>query len=184
MACRIGIVSRLIFAAFLLCAGIDAGACRKAGGAGDRQFGLSHRAGAAESRRRRQTDVGYAVVARLFRGRRRRPGRPRQGRLRRDLARIRQGTDRRRRRAVLLRRPWRGDAWPQLSGAGRCPSGRRRRCFHADGRASPASSTRWKNPAPGSTWCCSTPAATIRSGTTACVRQPAVWRKCRRRSGH
>jgi len=72
MTGRIAIVSRLIFAALLLCAGIGSAQAEKRGGAGDRQFGVSLGAGASQPRIRCQADVGYAVVARLLRGRRRR----------------------------------------------------------------------------------------------------------------
>jgi uncharacterized caspase-like protein len=40
----------------------------------------------------------------------------------------------------------------------------------------------WRNPAPASTSCCSMPAATTRFAIAACVPPPAAWRRCPRRS--
>ncbi len=134
MTGRIGIVSRLIFAAFLLCAGLPSAAHaekRVALVIGNSAYQSVPRLPNPDADAKLMSDtllsLGFFVVGGSAQAR------PRQDPLRCSLAGIQNPAGRRRRRAVLLRRPWCGDARVELSGAGRRPSAGRSRCLFRDG---------------------------------------------------
>ena len=179
MASRIGILSRWLVAAFLLCAGTAAHAEKRValviGNSAYRTVPTLPNA-AADAKLMSDTllSLGFFVVgggAQLDLD---------KARLRRRAARIRQqftGAD-----VALFYYAGHGvethglnylvpvDAHPPTKAT-----------FSCRWSACPPCSTSWKNPAPKSIWSCSTPAATIRSAIAACGRPPAAWRRCRRR---